>query len=37
MIRYGGYLYSYDGTNIIEDPDCLDYDPDEEEVEDEDE
>lgn len=32
MIRYGGYLYSYDGTNIIEDPD-EDY----EDLEDEDE
>lgn len=28
MIRYGGFLYNYDGTDIVEDPDCLDYDPD---------
>lgn len=27
MYKYGGYIYNYDGTNIVEDPDCLDYEP----------
>lgn len=28
MYKYGGYIYNHDGTDIVEDPDCLDYDPD---------
>lgn len=31
MYRYGGYIYNYDGTNIIEDPDFLDYDQEDDE------
>lgn len=27
MYKYGGYIYNYDGTDIYEDPDWDDYDP----------
>lgn len=28
MYYYGGFIYNYDGTDIVEDPDALDYEPD---------
>lgn len=27
MYKYAGFIYNYDGTDIVEDPDCLDYEP----------
>lgn len=27
MYRYAGFIYNYDGTDIRRDPDCLDYEP----------
>lgn len=37
MYRYGGYLYNYDGTLIVEDPDYNLEEEEEEAYEDEDE
>lgn len=37
MYKYGGYIYNHDGADIVEDPDCLDYEPEDDDEEDEEE